>query len=582
MTVERKLREGLARHRAGRLEDAALLYREILAENPAHADALNLLGVIFQAAKNWDMATRLGELATERHPDFHAAWVNFGNALQGAGRLDEAVLAFNKALKIQPKDPIAANNAASALNAQHRHGEALKACDLAAENVGDHPDILINRGNALAGLERFDEARMSYVKALEIAPNHALGLFNLGRLLVDIKEYSLAIPYLVNSVNADPTNPQALYSLGLAHQNLDAPDRAERAYAEALKLDPGYVDAINNRAAALQSLNRTSEVLPLFETALGHEPDSPDLHWNLSLALLKTGDYERGFREYEWRWRTPTFIAFARDWPQPRWRGEDLNGKSILVHAEQGFGDQIMFSRFISELLDRGAAVILECRKELVRLFRASFPEVSVTGLNEDTPDTDFQIPLMSLPMVLGTTVDKLPNKVPYLLAPSDRKAPKAVLNAKGPKVGLCWSGSRTRPDNASRSIDIEKLAPLAAFAGLSVVNLQVGPDSDRFAKLDGPATMIDPVAEIADFADTAAIIDALDRVIAVDTGVLHLAGALGKETLGLMSIPTGFFWMERRGDSPWYPTLELARQTQPGDWSAPLNELWATMEDWV
>ena len=137
---------------------------------------------------------------------------------------------------------------------------------------------------------------MSYVKALEIAPNHALGLFNLGRLLVDIKEYSLAIPYLVNSVNADPTNPQALYSLGLAHQNLDAPDRAERAYAEALKLDPGYVDAISNRAAALQSLNRTSEVLPLFEaTLLGHEPDSPDLHWNLSLALLKTGDYERGF-----------------------------------------------------------------------------------------------------------------------------------------------------------------------------------------------------------------------------------------------------------------------------------------------
>ena len=270
MTVERKLREGLARHRAGRLEDAALLTVKSWLRTRARGRP-EPAGSNFPGGENWDMATRLGELATERHPDFHAARVNFGNALQGAGRLDEVVLA-QQGPEIQPKDPIAANNAASALNAQHRHGEALKACDLAAENVGDHPDILINRGNALAGLERFDEARMSYVKALEIAPNHALGLFNLGRLLVDIKEYSLAIPYLVNSVNADPTNPQALYSLGLAHQNLDAPDRAERAYAEALKLDPGYVDAINNRAAALQSLNRTSEVFPFLKPLSAMNP----------------------------------------------------------------------------------------------------------------------------------------------------------------------------------------------------------------------------------------------------------------------------------------------------------------------
>ena len=187
-----------------------------------------------------------------------------------------------------------------------------------------------------------------------------------------------------------------------------------------------------------------------------------------------------------------------------------------------------------------------------------------MTGLNEDTPDTDFQIPLMSLPMVLGTTVDKLPNKVPYLLAPSDRKAPKAVLNAKGPKVGLCWSGSRTRPDNASRSIDIEKLAPLAAFAGLSIVNLQVGPDPDRFAKLDGPATMIDPVAEIADFADTAAIIDALDRVIAVDTGVCTWRAPWEKRRSDSCPSPPDFSGWKEGATAPGTPPLNSRAKPNP------------------
>lgn len=581
MSIEAKIHEGLDHHKAGRLEDAARCYREVLSADPVHPDALNLLGVIFQSARNWEMAVQLGKLASEHHPGFYAVWVNYGNALQGAGHLQEAVDAFNKALELQPHDPAAANNAASALNALGRHQEAFLFCETAAANVGDQPDILINRGNALSGLGRHDEARKAYARVLELVPDSPLGLFNMGRLLVDMGDFAGALAYLQTAVEMDPGNAQAFYSLGLAFQNLNAFDKAEAAYGQALAINPAYVDATNNRAAALQALERTPEAIPLFHEALQHEPDSADLHWNLSLALLKTGGYEKGFEEYEWRWQTPTFQSFARDWAQPLWQGEDLKGKTILVHAEQGFGDQLMFARFVPKLVDRGAKVTFECRPELKTLFQASFPDTTVIGLGDDLPDTDFQVPLMSLPNRLGTTLETLPTSLPYLSLPKDVTTPENIAKASGLKVGLCWSGSSTRLDNDQRSVAIDRLAKLASFDGLTLVNLQVGPGVGQFDDLprDGAATLIDPTKDIETFADTAALIEQLDLVISVDTGVLHLAGALGKEAWGLMSMPTGFFWMEGRADSPWYPGLKLFRQSTPGQWQQPIDALMAALE---
>jgi hypothetical protein len=300
---------------------------------------------------------------------------------------------------------------------------------------------------------------------------------------------------------------------------------------------------------------------------IADEPDSPDLHWNLSLALLQHGDYERGWAEYEWRWKTPTFLAFARDFGTPRWQGEDLAGKSVFIDTEQGFGDGIMFSRYASLVAVRGGHVILECRPQLNRLFGSLDGVAKLVDLGAEPPAFDFHAPLMSLPHLCATTMETLPASVPYLTAPEGTPVDSRITETEELSIGIVWAGSPTRVDNHKRSCTLADFVPLFAVPGTRFFSLQVGQFQDQLKEFDNGAEIIDLADDLGDFGDTAAAVLALDLVISVDTGVLHLAGALGKTAWGLMSKPTGFLWQDVRPDSAWYPTLKLFHQSEPGDW---------------
>ncbi len=569
MDVASDLREGLRLHRAGRLPEAASAYQRVLAADPDNADALNLLSVIFYAAGNHELAVTLAEKAVSAHPDYFAAHVNLGNALQAQNRLEEAVAAFQRAITLESGDSAAASNLASALNALGRHEQALASCVQALEGAQDFAPAHNNMGVALTGLGKLGEAVASYRKALSASPDYAEAHYNLGTALIEQGESAQALDHYERAVLLEPDDARMHCSLGDAQQTMGRLEAAITSYRNAVQIDPEYTDAHSNMGLALQAVGDLDAALACSRQALALEPESADLHWNLALVLLQKGAFEEGWREFEWRWKNPDFTTPWRDFPQPQWNGEALDGRTILVHAEQGMGDTLLFVRYLPMVAARGGQVVLECRPPLARLLAAAGGVGRVAAHGEDLPDFDCHVPLMSLARVFTTCLDTVPATVPYLAPPADTPAPAPLAAADGLKVGFAWSGSTTFKANRVRSCEVEHFATLFDLPGVSFFALQVGERASELARLPASDAVHDLGPELGDFADTAAAVAALDLVVSVDTALVHLAGAMGKPTWVLLASAASYLWLSEREDSPWYPTVRLFRQPDWGDWDA-------------
>jgi len=331
------------------------------------------------------------------------------------------------------------------------------------------------------------------------------------------------------AVSFDDRNAEKFYNLANTALQLDLFEEALRAFDRALAIDPDYTDAYCNKGAALQKMGQPGMAVDSLQAALARDPESPDLHWNLSLALIQSGDLKTGFEEYEWRWKTPTFADFKRDFPMPKWDGSDPSGTTIFVDQEQGFGDALQFCRFVPLLAAKGANVIVECRPGLKALLESLDGVDDVIDFGQPIPNADFHVPMMSLPYFLGVMHDDLPATVPYLKSPIGTPVDDRLTGEDIPKVGIAWAGSPTRPDNHRRSCPITQFESLLDEPGVRFFSLQVGPFRGDLEKLGDSSHIIDLADGLDDFAHTAAAIDAMDLVISVDTSVLHVAGALGK-----------------------------------------------------
>ena len=564
MNVAQALQAALARHQAGDLDAAEKMYRDILKKQPKQADAHNLLGVLLHQKGQFAAAIQHTQRACDLDPRFHVPHVNLGNALQAAGRPAEAVAAFRRALALKPAQAEILSNLASALNATGAYDEALAA---AAEAMRANPNLgeaYNNEGNALLGLGRAAEALVSFERAQALGAPPFDVFFNIAEARLALGQADLARDILARLLQANPDDARLWFGRGNAAMALDDFTAAEQAFSRALALDPGHTGARCNLAAAHQSMGDTARAVADLEAAVAAEPEAPDLRWNLSLARLQAGDYAAAWGDHEARWDMPAFQALRRTWVKPNWDGGDLSGKTILVRAEQGFGDALRMARFLPLLAARAARVIVECRPPLSRLF-AALPGVDEAfDLGAALPDHDLQIPVMSLPGRFGVTRDSLPAG-PYLKVPADAAAPDAVARAPGLKVGLAWAGSPTRAGASRRDIPFALLAGLLDVPGVSFFSLQMGAFRDDLA----PGLPVTDLAEgIGDFADTAAAVAALDLVICVDTALLHVAGGLGRPVWGLMSRPTGYYWGTDGETDPWYPTARLYRQPAPVDWA--------------
>jgi hypothetical protein len=314
---------------------------------------------------------------------------------------------------------------------------------------------------------------------------------------------------------------------------------------------------------------KVDEALASFQRAIEAKPDHARAQFNLGILNLLRGDYAKGWQAYEWRWQTPAQAKYAPRFSQPQWLGEDITGKTILIFGEQGAGDCIQFARYATLIAERGPKrVIINCPSNVSSLFE-SIPGVDqVVPQGTRWPEFDVYIPMLSMPSVFKTTLESVPNKVPYL-TPTQAKVDewKARLAPHRSKlnVGLTWAGNPNQQNDANRSSRLDRLAPLAGLADTTIFAVQKGPAITQIA--DSPIKLVDLSNDLHDFMDTAAVLANLDVEVSVCTSVAHVAGAMGRPTLAMLCYNADWRWLMHRDDSPWYPTMKLFRQPKPGDW---------------
>ncbi len=528
---------------AERLDDAQATCRALLVLEPDHAGALQMLGVL--ALRRGDAAAAIAQIerAAAIAPARADVRHNLGFALAAAGRKADAETAFRAAVALDP----------------------------------DFAEAHYQLGNLLRGRRRFAEAEASYSRVLALRLDHHQAHNNLGAALGELRRFEEAVAHFRRASEIRPGYAEAHANLGHGLRAIGRPEAADAACRQALAIAPGLLVANLNRGLALQDLGRMDEALACFRQARPADQEYPKALACEGMLHLLRGNFAAGWEKYEARWRIGDLPP--RDFAQPQWHGEPLAGRTILLHAEQGFGDSIHFLRYVPLVAARGGKVVLEIQKPLLPLAR--LPGIEVVAQGDPLPAFDVHCPLLSLPLAFGTSLENIPARTPYLSPPPGRVAHWAARIGATPglKVGIVWAGSPVQRNDRNRSIPIERLKPLFAFAGARFFSLQVGPRSADLAVIE-PMAITDLSGELTDFGETAAAVANLDLVIAADTALVHLAGALGKRVWTMLAFAPDWRWLLARADSPWYPSMRLFRQTRSGDWDGVVGAVRQALTD--
>ena len=560
---------GNALHNLRRFDEALECYQRALEIRPDYAETLNNRGVIFQELARFAEALECYQRALAIKPDYADALNNRGIIFQELGRFDEALGSYEQALAIRPDYPEAFNNRGIIFQELGRFDEALECYQRALAISPDYAGAHSNRGNTLQQLGRFGEALASYERALEIRPDYAEALSNRGNTLQELKRFDEALESFEQALEIRPDYAEAFNNRGNTLQKLGRFGEAVESYERAVAIRADYAEAFNNRGNALQELVRFDEALESYDRALAIRPDYASCHVNRAFLLLQTGRFAEGWQAYEWRRKIDS--GTARPLSLPEWTGGDTDAKRLLFYSEQGLGDSIQFSRFACSVAARGAEVLLEVQPSLVGLLR-SLKGLRVIPKGATLRKHDAELPLMSLPHVLGTTPETIPGNLPYLFAePARVEAWAKRLPAGQFRVGIVWQGKSTADVDFGRSIPLRSFAPLCRIPGLTLISLQKHHGVRQLAHLP-PGMRVETLGAEFDagedaFVDCAAVMMNLDLVISSDTAAAHLAGALGRPVWIVLKHVPDWRWMMDREDTPWYPTARLFRQARRDDW---------------
>ena len=435
---------------------------------------------------------------------------------------------------------------------------------------------LLLEGTALLRSGRPSEALLHFLQAETIEPANAAMFLHTGAALHELKRYEEAIEKYVSAIRTEPTLGEAYNNLGNSLMAVNRFAEAAESFSNASHLLPSSAVPLAAGATALQALGLVREAETACRSAVAISPDFAAAHWNLALNLLLQGRYSEGWQEYEWRWRKPDFTSPTRYADISLWDGSALDGRTIILHAEQGFGDAIQFVRYVPLVARRGGRVVLECHPPLVQLFRGVEGVEAVFAFGGPPPPCSCQAPLLTLPRLFETTLQSIPSEIPYISSSLQQRAKwssllSASMSPSTLRVGLVWAG-KSFPDPL-RSCRLSDLAPLASLADVTYFSLQVGSTPDESHSGD-ELQLVNLTEHIHDFSDTAALIEQLDVIISIDSAVAHLAAALGKPVLLLLPFAPDWRWMLERNDSPWYPSMLLFRQKQAGVWGPVIREV--------
>lgn len=544
--VRQLFERGWALHQQQQMPEALALYAQVLQLQPAHFDALHLSGVVAAQQRHLQRAREWMTQAIAAHPEHAVAYVNRGAVLQDLGLWQLALADYDSALARQQGQPGEADS--------HNH-----------------------RGNVLRELRSYAEALQSHERAIRLEPGRANFHNNRGIALRLAGRYAEALAAFDRALELQPAYVQAFNNRANTLNNLGRMEEALQSYEQAIALQPDVATFHTNRGNLLQELQRPDAALQSYRQAVLLDPADAHAHWSLSLGLLQLGRFEEGWQAYEYRWeragyrerKSPHFL-------RPRWSGGTaLEGKTLLIHAEQGLGDTLQFCRYAAEAARRGGQVLLEVQPPLRSLLQELPGAVRVLSPGDPLPPFDLQCPLLSLPLAFDTRLDTLPAAVPYVRASAAKIAQwQGALGPRTrPRVGLVWSGSPSHAHDRKRSIALAEFLALLP-AGVQPVSLQKEVREADLPALQARPDLLHFGDALADFSDTAALCELVDVVVCVDTSVAHLAGALGRPVWLLLPTNPDWRWLLDRADSPWYPRARLFRQAVPGQWGKVLQDV--------
>ncbi len=609
---------GFALNQLGQHTDAEECLNQALAIDPTLADAYYLLGSIHQLHARFDEAIHFFQKTLECDSRFEFAYRNLCLLLFQIGAVEQAreviltgveffphsiefhfflgnlyyaekewalsVASFQHALSIQPDYAPAYVNMAMALRDQGNPDQALEALGRAVRIDPSVADWHLKRGHILQLQQQEEQALQCYRQAIVLQPDFALAHTNLGSLYAQIGQPEQALASYRKALSLNPLNASMHFNVGSVLQTLGKLDEAIEAYRQALAIDASHLGALVNIASVLDGQKKYDDALACYNEALARYPEDAQIHLNKAYMLLRIGRYSEGWKEYEYRWKRDG--APELHFSQPLWLGaEDLSGKTILLHGEQGYGDMLHFVRYTKLVAAMGARVYLQVPASLALLTARCAGVTAVFAPGEQIPPFDFHCPLMSLPLACKTEVSTIPADIPYLKGDPARFTHwREKLGEKtGLRVGLAWAGDprKSEPMSAAmdrqRSMRFENMLPLLEVHGVEFFSLQVG-DAPRMQLKDHPQVR-DFTSELANFQETAALVENLDLVISVDTSIVHLSGAIGKPVWILDRLGHCYRWLVGREDSPWYPNARIFRQPVSGDWESVIDHVRRALE---
>jgi tetratricopeptide (TPR) repeat protein len=526
----------------GRHQEAAGAFARAIALEPRNVDYLNDRGVALMQIGALDDSLRDFDAALAVAPGFFGAWLNKGLALKKRGDAAAALAALDHSIALNPSYALAHSNRAAVLLDMREYTQALEAAQ----------------------------------RAIALAPDFAEAWNNQGLAQLELGEASAALASFEQSARLDPHNAAAVYNAAGVHSQKGNYVEALAAYRQCVLVAPAHVAALNDLGLAEAAVGDHAAALATYDRALRIAPEFADAQFNKSLTCLLLGNLAEGWRLFEARKRKKNPVGF-QDFGLPLWSGaQDVSGRRILLHWEQGFGDTLQFIRYAPLVRAKGAAVALMVQSELAPLIRRVMPDMDV--VDEVPPDAQLQCPLLSLPRAFGTVLQTIPPAPQWQADETRRDSWRARLGAAHkPRIGFAWRGNAAHGNDRNRSLGFVDMLPIIDETADWIGIQKAMPEADSQAVASTPRIRVFD-AEITDFEDTAALIAEMDLIISVDTSLAHMAGSMGRDCWVMLPFNPDWRWLLDREDSPWYPTLRLFRQKRPGDWAGVLEDIRAAL----
>lgn len=565
----------------GDISAAISHYDQAILIQPDYADAYLNRGNAFKELSLYEKAIENYESATNIRPNFPEALFNTGVVRQTMGQFDIAIRYYNEVIRIQPDHSSAYHNMAMIHVIIGNHNEALSLFNEALRTNPKNLSALCNLGDLLCSMGQFEAALLVLNQALILKPCHVNALINRGNVHAFTSQLETALNDFQEAINIQPNNFKAINNKGNVLKELGRLDEALACFGKAIKIFPDFAEAHNNNGVVLHEMKRFDMALECFDLATEIQPTYADALWNKSLLYLQTGQFAAGWSLYEWRkLKTDMKHAYRLGNELIHTSQEDIEGKTVLIYFEQGLGDSIQFSRYLPMIHALGAKLIFKVQKPLVEVMASMRIPMTVVSDENELPHFDLQCPLMSLPLVFKSSLDTVPQVVPYLHSNQFKAAlwKERLSHCRRFRVGLVWNGGfrQDRPQlwrlNERRNISLQIFAEYFQHADIDFFSLQKGNPAENeilSKEIDfwPRGNFYNFALDLKDFSDTAALIEQLDLVISVDTSTAHLAGALGKPVWLLSRYDNCWRWLEERSDSPWYPTMKIFRQDATRDW---------------